>query len=214
MEIVPSDIEEYIEHHTSEEGDLLKKIDRDTHLYELMPRMLSGKVQGRLLALVSKILQPINILEIGTYTGYSALCLAEGLKKDGQLHTIDINEELKEQNKKKFKESPFGKNIVQHIGDATAIIPTLEVEFDLVFIDADKSNYLVYYDLLIDKLKSGSVILADNVLWSGKVLQPKGNKQDKDTEALKEFNDKIQKDSRVENVLLSVRDGLFLIRKK
>jgi len=214
MEIVHPEIEQYIETHTSEEGDLLRKIDRDTHLFELMPRMLSGKVQGRLLSLISKMIRPKNILEIGTFTGYSALCLAEGLVEDGVLHTIDIDEELAEQTQKTFNESPYGKKIVQHTGDAMTIIPTLNLDFDLVFIDADKYNYLNYYQLIIDKLKSGAIILADNVLWSGKVLETGNDKQDKDTRALQEFNHSIQMDTRVENVLLSVRDGLFLIRKK
>ncbi len=214
MEIVHPEIEKYIEQYTSGEGELLRHIDRETHLHELNPRMLSGKVQGRLLSLISKMLRPTHILEIGTFTGYSALCLAEGLTENGVLHTIDIDEELEEKNKKRFGESPFGRKIVQHIGDARSIISQLNIDFDLVFIDADKENYPNYYNLVIDKLKSGAVILADNVLWSGKIIQHQNGKTDKDTAALVQFNEMVQKDDRVENVLLSVRDGLFLIRKK
>jgi predicted O-methyltransferase YrrM len=214
MDIVHPEIEKYIDHHTSDENEILQKVDRDTHMYELMPRMLSGKVQGKLLSLISKMLRPKYILEVGTFTGYSALCLAEGLQEGGELHTIEINEELIDKNNGVFSRSPFGKNIVQHIGDALKIIPTLKLDFDLVFIDADKANYYNYYQLVIEHLKSGAVILADNVLWSGKVISPVNDKMDKDTAALIEFNDYVQKDNRVENVLLSVRDGLSLIRKK
>ncbi len=214
MDIIHPDIEKYIDHHTTGESDLLQKINRETHLYELMPRMLSGHVQGRFLSMISKMISPKCILEIGTYTGYSAICLAEGLHEGGELHTIDINEELIEKNKSRFHESGFGNKIIQHVGNALEIIPGLDKDFDLVFIDADKENYLNYYQMVMENLKPNSYVLADNVLWSGKILAENGSKIDKDTKAIIEFNNYVQQDSRVENVLVSIRDGLFLIRKK
>jgi len=190
---------------------LLRKINRETHAHVLKSRMLSGQVQGRFLSLISKMIKPKTILEIGTYTGYSAICLAEGLLPDGKLITIDINEELESRVRSYFKGSEYYKQIDFRIGDARKIIPILTETFDLVFIDADKENYSAYFDLVIDKLPSGGVILADNVLWSGKVVQPN---PDKDTKAILDFNLKVQNDHRVENLLLPLRDGVMMIRKR
>jgi caffeoyl-CoA O-methyltransferase len=208
MEILNEDLQRYAEQHTSPESDLLKKINRDTYAHVLMPRMLSGHLQGRVLSMISHLLKPQRILEIGTYTGYSALCLAEGLSPDGKMITIDINAELE----KKVRENFAGARdkIEYRIGNALEIIPALNEIFDLVFIDADKSNYINYFDLVIDKVRPGGFILADNVLWSGKVLN---KNPDNDTKAIIAFNQKIQHDSRVENVLLPIRDGIMMIRK-
>ncbi len=211
MEFLPDDIADYIEAHTTAESDLLKKINRETHAKVMMPRMLSGQLQGRYLSMISHLLKPKNILEIGTYTGYSAICLAEGLAEDGKLTTIDINEELEARVRDYFEQAGLSKKIDYRIGNASTLIPMLNQQFDLVFIDADKENYSRYYDLVFDKVKAGGVILADNVLWSGKVTRPK---PDKDTRALLEFNAKVNNDSRVENVLLPLRDGIMMIRKK
>lgn len=210
MDITHPAIQKYAEEHTSSENNLLKKINRDTHAGVMMPRMLSGHMQGRILAMISCMIQPSAILEIGTYTGYSALCLAEGLKPEGRLVTLDINEELETRVRNYFKESPFHAQLDYRIGNALDIIPTLNMDFDLVFIDADKENYARYYDLVINRVPLGGYILADNVLWSGKVLD---EKPDKDTRAINEFNRKIREDSRVENVLLPVRDGILVMRK-
>lgn len=210
MDIIHPDLQAYAERHTSEESALLKKINRDTHAQVLMPRMLSGQLQGRVLAMISVMVRPRVVLEIGTYTGYSAICLAEGLQAGGKLITIDINEELRDRVTGYFQESGLGDRIDYHTGDAAEIIPTLAGKFDLVFIDADKENYARYFDLVIDRVNLNGFILADNVLWSGKVLQAK---PDKDTRAIVEFNEKIQRDSRVENVLLPIRDGIMLMRK-
>jgi caffeoyl-CoA O-methyltransferase len=210
MDITPIEIEAYCEAHTSPESALLKKINRDTHANVLMPRMLSGHWQGRMLAMLSQMIKPKAILEIGTYTGYSALCLAEGLQPAGKLITIDINEELAERVTGYFQTSRFASQIQYCIGNALEIIPTLKDSFDLVFIDADKANYGAYYDLIFDKVPVGGYIMADNVLWSGKVLAPN---PDKDTRAILTFNRKIAEDQRVENVLLPARDGLFILRK-
>jgi predicted O-methyltransferase YrrM len=210
MEFIAPEIQSYAEKHTSPETDLLKKITRDTHANVLMPRMLSGHLQGRWLSMVSHMIQPVRTLEIGTYTGYSALCLAEGLGAEGKLITIDINEELEDQVRGYFAESPFGVKIDYKIGDARTIVPSLQEVFDLVFIDADKENCELYFNLVMEKVRPGGIILVDNVLWSGKVLQ---EKQDKDTRAMVEFNRKIQQDRRVENVLLPIRDGIMMIRK-
>ena len=211
MDFLPEDLQQYIETHTSAESDLLKKINRETHAHVLKSRMLSGQVQGRFLSMVSKMIKPKVILEIGTYTGYSAICFAEGLPPGGKLITIDINEELENRVRNYFKESGYNHQIDFRIGDARKIITTLTESFDLVFIDADKENYSLYYDLVIDKLSAGGVILADNVLWSGKVVQPN---PDKDTKAILEFNHKVQNDPRVENLLLSLRDGMMMVRKR
>jgi len=210
MDFLPDDIARYVEVHTSPESDLLKQISRDTHAQVLMPRMLSGHVQGRFLAMISQFIKPKYILEIGTYTGYSAICLAEGLAPDGKLITIDVNEELESRVRIYFQKADLEAKVDYRIGDATKIIPTLDVMFDLVFIDADKENYSLYYDLVFDKVKIGGAILADNVLWSGKVTQ---TKMDKDTRALKEFNKKVNNDTRVEALLLPLRDGIMMLRK-
>jgi len=210
MEFLPEEIASYVGLHTSAESDLLKKVGRDTHANILKPRMLSGHVQGRFLSMISQFLKPKNILEIGTYTGYSAICLAEGLAEGGKLTTIDINEELETRVRPYFEQAGLTEKVDYRIGNALKIIPTLIDEFDLVFIDADKENYTAYYDLIFDKVKVGGVILADNVLWSGKVTDPK---PDKDTRAILAFNVKVNNDSRVENLLLPLRDGIMMMRK-
>src|SRR5687768_1002273 len=207
MEISES-LQRYAEEHTSPENDALKKINRDTHANVLMPRMLSGHLQGRVLSMISHMIKPHRILEIGTYTGYSALCLCEGLNPGGKLITIDINEELEQKVRGHFK--LMHDKIDYRIGNALNILPTLEETFDLVFIDADKSNYGNYFDLVIEKVRPGGFILADSVLWSGKVLHAN---PDADTRSIIAFNKKIQVDSRIENVLLPIRDGIMIIRK-
>lgn len=210
MDLINESLQHYAEQHTSFETDLLKKIDRDTHAKVMMPRMLSGHLQGRVLSMISHMIRPQRILEIGTYTGYSAVCLAEGLQERGKLITIDINEELEDRVRDYFASSSYSDKIEYKIGNAVEVIPGLNETFDLVFIDADKERYSVYFDLIIDKVRTGGFILADNVLWSGKVLDAK---PDKDTRAILEFNKKIQDDPRVENVLLPIRDGIMLMRK-
>ena len=214
MEFIDEELQQYCEEHTSPETGVLKKLNRETHAKIMMPRMLSGHIQGRTLAMFSQMLRPENILEIGTYTGYSGICLAEGLTENGTLHTIDINDELEDFVRDYFKEAGIENKVNYLLGNALEIIPTLNVTFDLVFIDADKINYANYYDLIIDKVRPGGFIIADNVLWSGKVLEKYRKKLDKDTEALLAFNQKVQQDERVENVLLPIRDGLLVIRKK
>jgi caffeoyl-CoA O-methyltransferase len=211
MHFMSDELENYVVEHSENEPQLLQELNRETHVKVLQPRMLSGHFQGRVLSLLSKIIQPTTILEIGTYTGYSALCLAEGLAKNGKLHTIDINEELQEMQQRYFNASPHGKNIIPHIGNALEIIPALNETFDLVFIDADKENYSNYFDLVIDKMKPGGIILSDNVLWSGKVLAD-AKPNDKSTLAIKDYNKKLKEDSRVETVLLPIRDGLTVSR--
>lgn len=210
MEIVQKELQQYVEQHTSGESPLLKRINRDTHAQVLKARMLSGHLQGRVLSMLSCLSKPKVILEIGTYTGYSAICLAEGLQEGGKLITIDINEELEDRVREYLREANLGDRVDYRIGNATEIIPQLDERFDLVFIDADKENYSRYFDLVIDRVNLNGIILADNVLWSGKVLQAK---RDKDTKAILDFNAKIQADDRVENVLLPIRDGLMLMRK-
>ena len=212
MEFINEDIAGYTSQHTSVESPLLHKINRETNLQVLHPRMLSGHVQGRILSMVSKMIQPKSILEIGTYTGYSALCLAEGLAPGGKLTTIDINVELEPRVRSYFAESSFDNQIDYVLGNALEIIPKLNETFDLVFIDADKINYSQYYDMIFDNLVAGGFVIADNVLWSGKVILDNAE-LDEDTMALKSFNEKIQNDMRVENVLFPVRDGLMVIRK-
>lgn len=208
MEILDQQLQRYAEQHTTPESDLLKKINRDTHANVLMPRMLSGHLQGRVLSMISHMIHPKTILEIGTYTGYSALCLAEGLADGGKLITIDKNEELEEKVKGYFES--LRDKIDYRIGNALDILPSLTELFDLVFIDADKSNYAKYFDIVVEKMRPGGLILADNVLWSGKVLD---TRPDADTKAIISFNEKIQNDKRVENVLLPIRDGIMMIRK-
>lgn len=211
MEILNSQIETYCLRHTSDEPALLQQLNRETHAKVLQPRMLSGHFQGRFLSMISHMISPKYIIEIGTYTGYSALCLAEGLTTDGKLITIDINEELENFTRKFINESAFSTQIDYRIGDAAEIIPTLPNGIDLVFIDADKVNYQKYYDLIFDKISVGGYILSDNVLWDGKVADEE--KVDKKTKILRNFNQNATQDTRTENILLPIRDGLMLSRK-
>jgi predicted O-methyltransferase YrrM len=194
-----------------EESDLLKALDRETHQKVLQPRMLSGSYQGRLLALLAKMIEPKKILEVGTYTGYATLCMAEGLATGGSIDTIDYNEELSDIQCRYFDQSPYRSQIVQHLGEAKDVIKTLTGPYDLVFLDADKENYPHYFDLIIDKLEKGGIILSDNVLWSGKVLE---KATDEATSALQEYNHKINTDTRVETIILPIRDGLTITRKR
>ena len=211
MDFLPSDIQQYSSDHTSPSSELLIRLERETHLEVLKPRMLSGHMQGRLLSMISHMICPDRILEIGTYTGYSALCLAEGLSSNGLLYTIEYNEELIPRIHKYFEESPFAANLKAIHGKALEIIPTLNETWDLIFIDADKDNYTEYYNLVIPCLRKGGVILIDNVLWSGKVADT--SHSDKKTEMMRSFNRMIQEDVRVENLLLPFRDGLTILRK-
>lgn len=210
MEFIDQGIEEYARLHTEPENDLLKELVRETHAMVLQPRMLSGHLQGRFLSLIAKVYQPSLILEIGTYTGYSALCMAEGLKPGGRLITIDVNEELETFTRSFFDRSAYKDQIDYRIADAAIEIPSIEGPIDLVFIDADKRNYALYFDLVIDKMRSGGLILVDNVLWSGKIIEEAA--RDKSTQALRDFNTKVANDPRVEPLLLPIRDGLFLLR--
>lgn len=213
MHFLPEEIDNYVVSHSQQEPSLLKELSRETWQKVLNPRMLSGAFQGRVLSMISKLINPKNILEIGTYTGYSALCLAEGMQKNGQLHTIDKNEELEELQYKYFQKSEYKDQIIQHVGNALEIIPTIESKFDLVFIDADKSNYVNYFNLIINKMNKGGVILSDNVLWSGKVIEELDPK-DNDTKTLLEYNTLLNEDKRLETVLLPIRDGLTISRIK
>jgi len=210
MHLVSSEIEQYIEQHSSPEAPVLKELNRETHVKIQMPQMLSGHLQGQFLEMLSRMLQPKRILEIGTYTGYSGLCLANGLTEGGQLYTIDINEELQPMVEQYITKAGLANKVKQLIGDARQIIPTLNETFDLVFIDADKINYSAYYDLVFDKVRTGGYIVADNVLWSAKVLL---EKKDKDTVAIDNYNKKVAADTRVENFILPLRDGLNIARK-
>ncbi|MBI1836896.1 MAG: class I SAM-dependent methyltransferase [Flavobacteriia bacterium] len=212
MEFISQELDTYVCSHTDAESLLLQELNRKTHVNVLNPRMLSGHYQGRVLSMISQMIQPKTILEIGTYTGYSALCLAEGLIENGKLFTIDVNPELEEFVDSFIQRSLYKDKIVQLIGEGLKIIPALNEMFDIVFIDADKRNYASYYDIVFDKVKKGGYIIADNVLWSGKVTQ-EYDKSDLDTKILKDFNTKVQNDSRVENVLLPIRDGLMVARK-
>lgn len=212
MEFISPELQQYVTEHSSAVSPLLSQIDRETHLEVLQPRMLSGHFQGRVLSMLAQLLKPTSILEIGTYTGYSALCLAEGLSPDGKLITIDVNEELAPRVRGYFQASAYAQQIDYRIGNAAQLIPTLQYTFDLIFIDADKQQYPLYYEQALEKLKPGGFILIDNVLWSGKVLDTQH--QDKDSVLLRELNLKISQDVRVEKVLLPIRDGLYLIRKK
>jgi predicted O-methyltransferase YrrM len=211
MHFLSETLQAYITAHSSDEPAYLTELTRETHLKVVQPRMITGHYQGRVLSMLSKIKQPRNILEIGTYTGYSALCLAEGLQENGILHTIDINEELTQLQRRYFDKSGFGDRIVQHTGDALNIIPDMDMVFDLVFIDAEKKEYARYFDAAFPKTKKGSIILSDNVLWSGKVIEPL-ERNDKATKALLEYNAMLQQDKRLETVLLPIRDGLTLSR--
>lgn len=213
MNFLPENIDKYVVNHSEDEPELLQQLTRETYQKILQPRMLSGHYQGRVLSMISKLVNPKKILEIGTYTGYSAICLAEGMQESGELHTIDINEELFDFQGKYFDKSGFGEQIIQHLGNALDIIPKLNQTFDLVFIDADKENYSNYFHAIIDKLNPGGIILSDNVLWSGKVLDTKFKKEDTSTPALIEYNKLLKEDSRIETVLLPIRDGLTISRK-
>lgn len=211
MEFLSEDLQKYVEDHSEPESELLRQINRETHLHVLKPRMLSGHLQGRVLSMLSHMISPKNILEIGTYTGYAALCMAEGMLPDGRLITIDNNEELAIRTKEYFSKSKYADQMDLRVGNALEVIPTLKEKWDLVFIDADKENYANYFDLVIDQVNKGGFIIADNVLWSGKVFDQ--SKNDKDTEAIRAFNLKMHTDTRVQNVLFPIRDGLMILRK-
>lgn len=205
-------IEQYILQHTDPEPALLQELNRETHLKILQPRMLSGHIQGRLLSMISKMIQPERVIEIGTFTGYSALCLAEGLLPNGHIDTIEINDELHDFAKSFIERSPYINQIKQHIGDATKLIPQLKQTYDLAFIDGDKHEYDTYYELILPEIKPGKFILIDNVLWSGKVVE-QIDENDTSTQAIVEFNKKIQNDSRVQKIMLPIRDGIYLLQK-
>lgn len=211
MQLLPKEIDDYAAKYSSKEDEVLAKLNRETHLKINMPQMLSGHIQGNFLKMMSYMVQPQSILEIGTYTGYSAICLAQGLQENGKLYTIDINAELEDMCRKYFEEAGLTSKIDYRIGNALEIIPRLDTSLDLVFIDADKVNYSNYYDLVFDSVKPGGFIIADNVLWSGKVCK---EKHDKDTAALHAYNEKITADERVDNYLVPIRDGLMVARKR
>ena len=211
MHFISTELEDYIEKHSENEPELLAALNKETYQKILLPRMLSGHFQGRVLSMLSKLIRPVNILEMGTFTGYATLCLCEGMNENGQLHTIDIKEELVDFQRKYFDKSPWGSQFIQHLGEAISIIPTLDIKFDLVFIDADKENYINYFELIFPKMNKGGIILSDNVLWSGKVLEPL-HKNDSSTKILLEYNALLKNDSRVESVLLPIRDGLTVSR--
>lgn len=213
MEFISKELSDYCEQHTSPETEVLSKLNRETHLKVVSPRMLSGHLQGRFLSLISKLQQPKLIIEIGTYTGYSALCLAEGLAETGKLISIDVNEETSAFAQSFIQQTPFADKIKLVVADAKEFMATIKDSIDIVFIDADKKNYLTYYELVIDKLSKGGLIIADNVLWSGKITIPE-NEMDRETLALHQFNQFVQQDERVENILLPIRDGLMVVRKK
>lgn len=213
MEFITKELSDYCESNTSPETDILAQLNRETHLKAVSPRMLSGHLQGRFLSFISKLIQPKLIIEIGTYTGYSALCLAEGLAENGKLISIDVNEETSAFAKLFIEKTEYANKIDLVLADAKDYIPTIKESIDLVFIDADKKNYLNYYHLVIDKLNKGGLIIADNVLWSGKITMPEST-MDKETIALHQFNQFVQQDNRVENMLLPIRDGLMVVRKK
>jgi caffeoyl-CoA O-methyltransferase len=210
MDFITEKLQQYIDKNSMEESDLLKALDRETHQKILQPRMLSGSYQGRLLSMLSKMVMPKTILEVGTYTGYATLCLAEGLASGGSIDTIDHNEELVDLQRRYFDQSAYGSQIIQHLGEANDILRSLSGPYDMVFLDADKENYPLYFDLIIDKLSTGGILLSDNVLWSGKVLE---SATDEATAALQAYNHKINADERVETIILPVRDGLTITRK-
>ena len=213
MYFLPEKLDDYIVSHSESEPELLQELTRETYQKILQPIMLSGPYQGRVLSMISKLVRPKTILELGTFTGYATLCLAEGLLEDGEIHTIDVNEELVDFQRKYFDRSPYGAQIHQHLGSAIDLIPTFEKTFDLVFIDADKPNYVNYFHLIIDKMNPGGIILSDNVLWSGKVVEEL-NPRDVDTKVLLEYNKLLNNDDRIETVLLPIRDGLTVSRVK
>jgi predicted O-methyltransferase YrrM len=210
MEFLAEEIENYCLDHSEKEPHLLAELNRETYANVMTPRMLSGHLQGRVLSMFSKMIKPNNIIEVGTYTGYSALCMAEGLNTKGKLHTLDINEEYASIASRYFNRSRYSYNIKQYIGNALNIIPTLTSNFQLAFIDADKENYSTYFDLIVDKIDLEGYIIADNVLWSGKVTN---EEKDKETKALDFYNKKVLADPRVETILLPIRDGLMISRK-
>jgi len=213
MHFLSEELENYVAQHSQSEPELLAKLNRETHQKILQPRMLSGHFQGRVLSMLSKIISPKNVLEVGTYTGYATLCLAEGLTENGTIDTVDNNEELFDFQKKYFEQSAWKNQIVQHLGNALEIIPTLSKKYDLVFIDADKENYINYFQMIVPMMNKGGIILSDNVLWSGKILgEVKAN--DKSTKTLLEYNKLVNEDERVETVLLPIRDGLTVTRVK
>lgn len=211
MHFISEELENYVALHSEDEPRLLAELNRETHQKILKPRMLSGHFQGRVLSMISKLVHPKNILEIGTYTGYATLCMAEGLQAGGMVDTIDVNEELFDFQRKYFDESEYGNQIIQHLGNALEIIPTLDKKFDLVFIDADKENYINYFNVILPKMNKGGIILSDNVLWSGKVLE-EVKKNDKPTRILVEYNQLLKQSDKVETVLLPIRDGLTVSR--
>ena len=213
MDFLPQELDNFITGNTEKEPKILSELNHETWEKVLIPRMLSGHFQGRVLSILSHMIKPKSVLEIGTYTGYSAICIAEGLQEGGKIHTIDINEELESMVNKYIEKSNLKNTILNQIGNAINIIPTIEEEFDLVFIDADKTNYSNYYDLVFEKVSVGGYIIADNVLWSGKVTQ-KREDLDADTIALIDFSEKVTNDNRVQNVLFPIRDGLMIVRKK
>ena len=213
MHFLPEKIDDYVVSHSQNEPQILQELSKETWQKVLNPRMLSGAFQGRVLSMISKLIQPKNVLEIGTYTGYSALCIAEGLHPEGKIYTIDKNEELETLQEKYFEKSGYQNQMQQYVGNALEIIPTLDIKFDLVFIDADKSNYINYFHLIIDKMNAGGIILSDNVLWSGKVIE-KLDPKDLDTKVLLEYNKLLNSDERIETVLLPIRDGLTVSRVK
>ena len=213
MHFLPKKLDEYIVEHSETEPELLQQLTRETYQKVLQPIMLSGPYQGRVLSIIAKLVNPKTILELGTFTGYSTICLAEGFHKEGTLHTIDVNEELVDLQRKYFDKSGFGHQIIQHTGNALDIIPQINTSFDLVFIDADKPNYCNYFNLIIDTLNPGGIILSDNVLWHGKVVEQL-NPKDSSTKAVLEFNSLLKNDDRIETVVLPIRDGLTISRKK
>ncbi|WP_292950034.1 O-methyltransferase [Olleya sp. UBA1516] len=212
MYFLPEKLDDYVVAHSQDEPELLQQLTRETYQKILQPIMLSGPYQGRVLSMISKLIRPKSVLELGTFTGYATLCLAEGLHPEGEIHTIDVNEELEDFQRKYFDKSEFGQQIHQHLGSAIDILPKLDKSFDLVFIDADKPNYVNYFHLIIDKLRPGGIILSDNVLWHGKVIEPVDPK-DISTNAVLEFNTLLKEDPRIETVLLPIRDGLTISRK-
>ena len=212
MYFIPEKLDDYVVAHSQDEPELLQQLTRETYQKILQPIMLSGPYQGRVLSMISKLITPKSVLELGTFTGYATLCLAEGLHPKGEIHTIDVNEELEDFQRKYFDKSGYGTQIHQHLGSAIDILPTLDKTFDLVFIDADKPNYVNYFHLIIDKLNPGGIILSDNVLWHGKVIEPVDAK-DVSTNVVLEFNTLLKEDPRIETVLLPIRDGLTISRK-
>lgn len=213
MYFLPEKLDDYVVNHSENEPNLLQQLTRETYQKILQPIMLSGPYQGRVLSMISKLKQPKSILELGTFTGYATLCLAEGLEKDGEIHTIDVNEELVDFQRKYFDKSGYGSQIHQHLGSAIDVLPDLNKTFDLVFIDADKPNYVNYFHLIIDKLNTGGIIISDNVLWHGKVVEDLAPK-DKSTKAVLDYNTLLKNDPRIESVLLPIRDGLTISRKR